>query len=594
MKHMNWSQLNIILAIIAGSMLLLAIISGSLYRGQDEASTGYDVMAWNEAWIVETDDDYDISTNLPCRLEVPKGEAVSISHFLPDTIGNDYAIAFRSVYNEVQVKIGSEVIYQYGVDEKRPFGKAPVPKWNLIPIDAEYAGQKITITQVSEYGKYAGLFTQVQVGSRDALRWLQWRENGWSVILSAVLLILCLGLLVTAWIMRKQLKDKKYFLYYGIFVAAVTICSLSGNALLASLCGMNYLFWLVHMLMRLFLPVVYLMLLRTFMQNRRQLLLADAGIILAALGYVILTVLQVLGLLEYAVTYGVVTVICSIGFIVYTVCITWGWLKYQKTELRLLAISNLALCAAGLVQVFVRPNPLYQLEGTFWQLSLMLYCFLLLAAVVEAYMREVGQKLSQIEDAYQSQRAEAVAMMNPNFLFSVLNTILTMTKSGSGQASKLVFAFSEYLRYNLNSVREDRLISFEEELKHITTYLELQQYRMPNLQMQIENKVHDFQVPPRSLEAIVENAVKYGIGKNQNQGRVIVRSYERRDSYAVQIVDEGSGFDTELLYRKETPTSMKRIRERLSEQSGAVLDVVSRIGKGTIVTVRFPKNQEGR
>lgn len=367
---------------------------------------------------------------------------------------------------------------------------------------------------------------------------------------------------------------------------------ISGNPLLASVSGMSYMFWMVHMLMRLLVPIVYLMFLRAFMQNRRQLILVDIGIIISGIGYVVLTVLQVLGLWEYAITYGMVNLICGLGFVLYTVCITWGWLKYQKTELRLLSISNLALCAAGLVQIFVRPKALYQLEGTFWQVSVMLYCFLLLTVVIEAYIREIHQQSLRIESTYESQRAEAVAMMNPNFLFSVLNTILTMTKNGSGQASKLIFAFSEYLRYNLNSIREDSLIPFEEELKHITTYLEIQQYRMPELQIQIENKMHDFYVPARSLEAIVENAVKHGIGKNHNQGKVIIRSYERRDSYAVQIVDEGIGFDTDMLYRKETPTGMKRIRERLTDRSGAALDVVSRMGKGTIVTVKFPKNQK--
>ena len=165
-----------------------------------------------------------------------------------------------------------------------------------------------------------------------------------------------------------------------------------------------------------------------------------------------------------------------------------------------------------------------------------------------------------------------------------------MVKKGSGQAAKLIFAFSEYLRYNLNSIREDTLIQFEEELSHIKTYLEIQQLRMPEMELQIEDKFHEFYVPSRSLEAIVENAVKHGIGKNENRGKVIIRSYERRDSYAVQIVDEGVGFDTDMLYRKETPTGMKRIRERL-EKIGAVLEVVSRPGKGTIVTVRFPKKK---
>lgn len=590
MKNMSRSQLNMILAIMAGTMLLLCIITGVLYQGRDEKATGYDVETINDAWIVESSADYDTATDLPCHLEFQKGEAVSLSHYLPEQLGNDYAIAFRSVYNEVQVKIGEKVIYQYGVDEKRPFVHAAVPKWNLVPIDAEYAGQLLTITQVSDYSCYAGVFDRIYAGSRDALRYLQWRENGWGVILSAVLILLCLGLSIVVISMRRHLKDHPQLLYYEIFAVTITLWNLSGNPLLASYMGMNYMFWLVHMLMRMLLPVVWLLLLRTYMQTKRLLQLVDLGILAAGIGYVILTVLQVLGLLEFAVTYEAVNVVCGIGFVLYTVCLILGWLKYRKAELRGLAVSNLVLCIAGLIRLFVRPNHLYQLEGTFWQISVMVYCYLLLAAVIETYIRSVKQKVNQIEGEYQSQRAEAVAMMNPNFLFATLNLILTLVKKGSGQAAKLIFAFSEYLRYNLNSIREDTLIQFEEELSHIKTYLEIQQLRMPEMELQIEDKFHEFYVPSRSLEAIVENAVKHGIGKNENRGKVIIRSYERRDSYAVQIVDEGVGFDTDMLYRKETPTGMKRIRERL-EKIGAVLEVVSRPGKGTIVTVRFPKKK---
>ena len=587
---MSRSQLNMILAIMTGTMLVLCIITGVLYQGRDEKATGYDVETMNDAWIIESSEDYDMATDLPCHLEFQKGEAVSLSHYLPEQLGNDYAIAFRSVYNEVQVKIGEKVIYQYGVDEKRPFVHAAVPKWNLVPIDAEYAGQLLTITQVSDYSRYAGVFDRVYAGSRDALRYLQWRENGWGVILSAVLILLCLGLSIVVISARRHLKDHPQLLYYEIFAVTITLWNLSGNPLLASYMGMNYMFWLVHMLMRMLLPVVWLLLLRTYMQTKRLLQLVDLGILAAGIGYVILTVLQVLGLLEFAVTYEAVNVVCGIGFVLYTVCLILGWLKYRKAELRGLAVSNLVLCIAGLIRLFVRPNHLYQLEGTFWQISVMVYCYLLLAAVIETYIRSVKQKVNQIEGEYQSQRAEAVAMMNPNFLFATLNLILTLVKKGSGQAAKLIFAFSEYLRYNLNSIREDTLIQFEEELSHIKTYLEIQQLRMPEMELQIEDKFHEFYVPSRSLEAIVENAVKHGIGKNENRGKVIIRSYERRDSYAVQIVDEGVGFDTDMLYRKETPTGMKRIRERL-EKIGAVLEVVSRPGKGTIVTVRFPKKK---
>ena len=135
------------------------------------------------------------------------------------------------------------------------------------------------------------------------------------------------------------------------------------------------------------------------------------------------------------------------------------------------------------------------------------------------------------------------------------------------------------------------MIPFETELDHIASYLELQQMRMPELKVLIEDKMHNFSVPARSIESMVENAVKYGIAKNENRGQVTVRSYERRDCYAIQIVDEGSGFDIDMLYLKETPTSMKTVRERLERGNDAVIEVNSRIGKGTIITVKLPKKK---
>ena len=65
---MSRSQLNMILAIMAGTMLLLCIITGVLYQGRDEKATGYDVETINDAWIVESSADYDTATDLPCHL----------------------------------------------------------------------------------------------------------------------------------------------------------------------------------------------------------------------------------------------------------------------------------------------------------------------------------------------------------------------------------------------------------------------------------------------------------------------------------------------------------------------------------------------
>lgn len=592
MKNISWSQLNSIVAIVISTAVLLGILGSVLYQTPAETSGMPDVTEMNDAWIIRTEGDYDSAVDLPCNLEVSKGEPVSISHFLPEQISGDYGIAFRSVYNQVQVKVGDTILYQYGVDEVRPWNRSPVPHWNYVPIDVQYAGQLLTITQISEYGSYSGLFPEVFEGSKSALIYQQWRQSGVATIGMILLLLLTIGVVAIAAGQRLLEKQEMRLRYYVVLLVLVGLWSISGNPVITDMTAHGYSWWLVHILTRMLIPIVYLLFLRGYMQRRRMTMLVDGGMLITALAYVIAVILQLLGLVEFSQSYEVLGGLYRIGFLLYTVIMAIGWLRYQQKELRAITIVQSLLVAAGGIDLFVRPNHLYQQESTFWQMAVVVYMFLLIWLVIRLIMEQIRQQVIQAEEGYEGQRAQAVAMMNPNFLFAALNSLLNTTKREAPHTAKFIFAFSKYLRYNFDSVRKEQLIPFAQELEHIVAYLELQRMRMPGLQIEIEDKLHDFFVPSRSIEAIVENAAKYGIGKNGNQGRIIVRSYERRDSYAIQIVDEGAGFDTDMLYHKDTPTSMKTVRQRLEASVGGVIEVNSRYGVGTIVTVKVPKKQQ--
>lgn len=592
MKNISWSQLNSIVAIVISTAVLLGILGSVLYQTPVETSGMPDVTEMNDAWIIRTEGDYDSAVDLPCNLEVSKGEPVSISHFLPEQISGDYGIAFRSVYNQVQVKVGDTILYQYGVDEVRPWNRSPVPHWNYVPIDVQYAGQLLTITQISEYGSYSGLFPEVFEGSKSALIYQQWRQSGVATIGMILLLLLTIGVVAIAAGQRLLGKQEMRLQYYVVLLVLVGLWSISGNPVITDMTAHGYSWWLVHILTRMLIPIVYLLFLRGYMQRRRMTMLVDGGMLITALAYVTAVILQLLGLVEFSQSYEVLGGLYRIGFLLYTVIMAIGWLRYQQKELRAITIVQSLLVAAGGIDLFVRPNHLYQQESTFWQMAVVVYMFLLIWLVIRLIMEQIRQQVIQAEEGYEGQRAQAVAMMNPNFLFAALNSLLNITKREAPHTAKFIFAFSKYLRYNFDSVRKEQLIPFAQELEHIVAYLELQRMRMPGLQIEIEDKLHDFFVPSRSIEAIVENAAKYGIGKNGNQGRIIVRSYERRDSYAIQIVDEGAGFDTDMLYHKDTPTSMKTVRQRLEASVGGVIEVNSRYGVGTIVTVKVPKKQQ--
>ena len=80
----------------------------------------------------------------------------------------------------------------------------------------------------------------------------------------------------------------------------------------------------------------------------------------------------------------------------------------------------------------------------------------------------------------------------------------------------------------------------------------------------------------------------------------MIRSYEDKDSYIVEVEDNGTGFDSSLLgIRNETQrlddttshVGLSNIRFRIKEITGGTLEVSSCPGKGTKVKVVFLKNK---
>ena len=134
---------------------------------------------------------------------------------------------------------------------------------------------------------------------------------------------------------------------------------------------------------------------------------------------------------------------------------------------------------------------------------------------------------------------------------------------------------------------QGEIISFSEELEHIMAYLNLQKTRNSGFSFVIESKVKDFKIPRNTIEPLVENAVKYGIGGKDNKGNVVVRSYNREEGYAIQIIDTGIGFDTANL-KNTSSTSIKNIFEMLKDKCKAKTEIISKENKGTVITIIIP------
>ena len=187
-----------------------------------------------------------------------------------------------------------------------------------------------------------------------------------------------------------------------------------------------------------------------------------------------------------------------------------------------------------------------------------------------------------------------LSQIKPHFLYNTLGSIEALCERDPRTAKLATRKFSRYLRGNMDSLTEEKLISFDRELQHTRLYLELEQIRFGEaLRVEYDIGVSDFFLPPLTLEPIVENAVKHGIRKNADgQGTVSITTAELEDRYELQVRDDGPGFDPDAASGDRSHVGIRNVRERLQRICGGKLEISSEPGKGTLVRICVPKKGE--
>lgn len=184
-----------------------------------------------------------------------------------------------------------------------------------------------------------------------------------------------------------------------------------------------------------------------------------------------------------------------------------------------------------------------------------------------------------------------MSQIQPHFIYNSLSSISTLIDINPSEAKKVLDDFTEYLRHNLSSLTETSLIHFEDELRHIETYISLEKLRFNNrLNVKYDIKVTDFYVPPLSLQPLVENAIKHGILKKIEGGTLLFKTYEKDNAYVVEVIDDGVGFNiNDIDFSKNEHIGINNIRQRLKTMCNASLEITSEVDKGTKAMVTFYK-----
>lgn len=195
------------------------------------------------------------------------------------------------------------------------------------------------------------------------------------------------------------------------------------------------------------------------------------------------------------------------------------------------------------------------------------------------------------KELYESRVAIMVSQIQPHFLYNSLTSIAMMCSIDPETAQEATITFAEYLRGNMDSLKQKTPVPFSKELEHLKKYLYIEKLRFgDDLNIEYDIQATDFMLPQLSIQPLVENAVKHGVGMKREGGTVTIAARETETAYEVIVSDDGVGFDTEADKNDgRSHIGMDNVRRRLDEMCGGKVEITSQIGQGTVSRVIIPK-----
>lgn len=204
------------------------------------------------------------------------------------------------------------------------------------------------------------------------------------------------------------------------------------------------------------------------------------------------------------------------------------------------------------------------------------------------YQHEMNEAIAQKELTITKHKLSLLrTQMHPHFIINALSIIRSLVRRDTQRAVQSIDAFTDYLKVHIRAVQTDELIDFEQELRHINAYLSLVQAdRSRRIDIRYDIQVTDFMLPPLSLEPIIENAVKYGTGKDN--GVIVISTREADNAVRICVSDNGTGNPEQSKTLESTGIGLPNTRQRLALQCGGTLET-EQMDSGMFITITIPR-----
>ncbi len=184
-------------------------------------------------------------------------------------------------------------------------------------------------------------------------------------------------------------------------------------------------------------------------------------------------------------------------------------------------------------------------------------------------------------DAMQSQ-------INPHFLYNTLDSIRGQAlEDGSPTTAEMTGALSSLFRYTVSQKKE--IVTLEDEIKCVETYIQIQQYRYQNKFRLIkaydsaDDMLMEYPVPKLVLQPIIENCIYHGLRQKSENCVIKIHIYTTQAHFFISVSDNGVGMDKARLkhmndcFQGDVYTVNQGIDSKYHSTGVALINVNSRI-----------------
>ncbi len=183
-------------------------------------------------------------------------------------------------------------------------------------------------------------------------------------------------------------------------------------------------------------------------------------------------------------------------------------------------------------------------------------------------LKKIRDLIEQIHHEQESKRKSELkalqAQINPHFLYNTLDSIIWMSEMGHNEEVVLMTsALAKLFRISISRGKE--VITVEEELLHVESYLTIQKMRYRehfSYSIDVEQEILKAPCMKIVLQPLVENSIYHGLKNAPYKGHISIIGRAEEHAIILSVKDNGLGMDPKifdhLLCETYIPTNISR------------------------------------